>query len=244
MENLTNWCVYMHENRVSGKKYIGITSQKPTRRWANGNGYSRCPFFYAAIQKYGWDAFRHEILFTDLTQEDAEALEILLIRKYRTNDRTKGYNLATGGEVNRGFHRTEDFKKRLSETRKKYYTGERHNMYGKPRTAETVKKIRAAQAGRPKPAEACTHMREAAKRRWREDNITERERLRQLNKGGNSARARAVRCIDTGEIYPAMREAAEQKGVELSSLIRCCKGQRRTAGGLRWEYVEGVVSDD
>lgn len=108
MENLTNWCVYMHENRVNGKRYIGITSQKPTRRWANGNGYKHCPLFYHAIQKYGWDAFKHEILFTELTQEQAERLEMDLIEKYETQNTEKGYNLAEGGETNKGFHRTEE----------------------------------------------------------------------------------------------------------------------------------------
>ena len=96
MENLTNkttnWCVYMHEHRESGKKFIGITNQKPTNRWDNGRGYERCPRFYPAIQADGWDAFRHEILFTNLTQAEAELLEIELISKYGTQDPARGYN--------------------------------------------------------------------------------------------------------------------------------------------------------
>lgn len=118
MENLSNkknnWCVYMHENRINGKRYIGITSQKPTNRWGNGHGYKRCPFFYASILKYGWDTFRHEILYTNLTQDDAEKLEIELIAKYETQNPDKGYNLSSGGRVNSGFRRSEEFKKKLS----------------------------------------------------------------------------------------------------------------------------------
>lgn len=96
MENLTNWCVYMHENRTNGKRYIGITSQKPTRKWANGNGYKHCPTFYKAIQEHGWDAFKHEILYTELTQQQAERLERTLILKYETLNPDKGYNTASG----------------------------------------------------------------------------------------------------------------------------------------------------
>ena len=32
------WCVYMHTS-PSGKKYIGITSNKPKRRCDHGDGY-------------------------------------------------------------------------------------------------------------------------------------------------------------------------------------------------------------
>lgn len=97
MENLTNWCVYMHEHRATGQKYIGITEHKPTKRWQNGRGYKQHPRFYSAIQKYGWDAFRHEILFTDLTKEEAERLEAHLIDKYQTRNPAKGYNCEGGG---------------------------------------------------------------------------------------------------------------------------------------------------
>lgn len=244
MENLTNWCVYMHEHRESGKKYIGITSQKPTNRWQNGEGYQRCPLFYAAIQKYGWDAFRHEILYTGLTQSEAERLEVELIAKYETVDRAKGYNLATGGEVNCGFHRSEDFKRKVSEARTGVYAGERHNMYGVSKSEETREKIRAAQVGRPKAPETCQHMSDAAKLRWRPENQAEREHLREINIGGNHPQARPVRCVETGQTYDAARSAARAVGVGSSSIVRCCKGQRKTAAGYHWEYVEVVKDHD
>lgn len=62
MKNKNNWCVYMHTNNINGKRYIGI-SQNPKRRWKNGNGY-KTQLFGKAINKYGWDNFTHEILFT------------------------------------------------------------------------------------------------------------------------------------------------------------------------------------
>ena len=240
MENLTNWCVYMHENRVNGKKYIGITSQKPTNRWANGRGYNRCPLFYAAIQKYGWDAFRHDILFTGLTQAEAEQLEVELIAKYRTTDPEKGYNLATGGEVNAGFHRTDEFKQKVSAARTGVYAGERHSQYGKQRPEETREKIRAAQVGKPKAQGTKDRMSDAAKKRWGPDNVKEREHYRQLSLGSNSAKARAVRCIETGAVYGSISEASAETGAEGTGIVRCCKGQRQTAGGYRWEYAEAV----
>lgn len=243
MEKLTNWCVYMHENRVNGKKYIGITSMKPTKRWVNGHGYKQCPIFYAAIQKYGWDAFRHELLFTDLTQEEAEQLEVELIAKYQTQDRDKGYNVAAGGLVNAGFHRSEEFKQKVSKARKGVYAGERHNMYGIPRSEETKEKLRASNIGKTRSAEAKAKMSESAKRRWSADNIEEREHFRQLNLGGNSARARAVRCVETGAVYAAVREAGAKLGIDDGCIVRCCKGQRKTAGGYHWEYVEAVAEN-
>ena len=62
------YTVYRHTNKMNGKRYIGITKQKPERRWQNGYGYVGT-YFGNAISKYGWDAFEHEILFEGFTKE-------------------------------------------------------------------------------------------------------------------------------------------------------------------------------
>lgn len=234
----------MHENRINGKRYIGITSQKPTNRWGNGHGYKRCPFFYASILKYGWDTFRHEILYTNLTQDDAEKLEIELIAKYETQNPDKGYNLSSGGGVNSGFHRSEEFKQKVSETRKLRYSGKNHNRYGTHLSEETKKKIRDAQIGKPRKSDSCKKMSESAKKRWSSDNVLEREHLKVLNSGKNSPKAKAVRCIETGKIYSTITEASKNAHIDNSCIVRCCKGNRNTAGGYHWKYVKAVVDDE
>lgn len=88
------WCVYKHTS-PSGGIYIGITKQNPIVRWNNGFGYKRNPHFYNAIQKYGWNNFQHEIIFSNLTQEEAENYEKIFIAKYKNGG--KCYNILDGG---------------------------------------------------------------------------------------------------------------------------------------------------
>lgn len=138
------YTVYMHTNKVNGKKYIGMTSQNPITRWANGHGYRRQSRFKAAIMEYGWRNFTHEILYTGLTKEEAEKIEVELIEEYQTTDSRYGYNTDSGGISSITFGK--DHKKHLSEackgriiteeTRRKISeknTGENNPMYGKKR---------------------------------------------------------------------------------------------------------------
>ena len=74
---MKNYFVYCHKS-PSGKKYVGISQMSPQKRWANGAGYKKNFYFYRAIKKYGWNAFEHEILYQDLTLEEAKAIEIFL----------------------------------------------------------------------------------------------------------------------------------------------------------------------
>lgn len=93
----------MHTNKINNKKYIGITSDKPSRRWRkDGSGYKK-QHFSNAISKYGWDNFTHEILFAELTEEEALNKEKELIAKYNTTNPMFGYNITNGGDLSCGY---------------------------------------------------------------------------------------------------------------------------------------------
>lgn len=110
------WCVYCHTNKVNGKKYIGITSKTPNRRWGKEGIYYKTQFFYRAIQKYGWDTFEHEILYKELKEQDAKNKEIELIKKYNTKNREYGYNLTDGGDGSSGIIISEETRNNLRKS--------------------------------------------------------------------------------------------------------------------------------
>ena len=140
--------VYVHTNSINGKRYVGITSKaKPEHRWNSGRGYHENPHFYAAIQKYGWDNFTHEILFDGLSEEEAKRKEIELIREWNTQDSRYGYNMTSGGDGTPNCHPSEETRRKLSEARKKENLSEEtlrrrsEGLRGRKFTEEHKKKI-------------------------------------------------------------------------------------------------------
>lgn len=114
------WKVYVHTNRLNGKRYVGIISKpKVEHRWNGGRGYHENPHFNAAINYYGWDAFDHEILYTFQSDVDAKEMEKRLIYEWHLNDPAFGYNMTTGGDGTPGFHPSEETRAKLSDARKK-----------------------------------------------------------------------------------------------------------------------------
>lgn len=91
-----DFCVYIHTS-PSGKSYVGQTCGNPKRRWAGGYGYRSNKYFWAAIQKYGWDSFEHTIVAKGLNQDNANFLEKQFIRFLCSDDRRFGYNIQEGG---------------------------------------------------------------------------------------------------------------------------------------------------
>lgn len=105
-----NYKVYKH-TCPNGKVYIGITKDKPEKRWMSGWGYKTCIYFFKAIVKYGWINIKHEILFENLTKKEAEQKEIELISAYNSCDRNFGYNIDLGGSLHLKYQQDRaDFK--------------------------------------------------------------------------------------------------------------------------------------
>lgn len=205
------WLVYAHENRANGKRYIGITGQKPEKRWKNGLGYMGSPHFWAAIQKYGWDGFRHEILYTDLTQAEAERLEVELIAKYRTQDPAQGYNMAKGGNTTEGLKISPEGCRNISLA----HIGVRHS-------AKTRAKM--------------TESRRGSKNHFFGRHHTEGTVLKIVSAHGG----RAVLCVETGEVYISLGEVERKTGINRYQVSGCCnnKPSCHTAGGYHWRFTD------
>ena len=220
-----NYCVYVHTNKINGKKYIGQTRQKPTKRWGkDGTGYkpkkdNTCKF-WNAIQKYGWDNFEHEVLFENLSLEMANLLEEELIKKYNTTDDDFGYNMRFGGDNRR---LSEEIREKISTARKGHnygMIGENAPMYGKHHSEEARKKISKAIRGDNNPFYGKHHSEE-------------------LKRQMCELRGKKVICIETGVIYNSIREAVRDTGIRRCCIIAVLHNRQKTAGGFHWAcYIE------
>lgn len=159
------YTVYKHTS-PDGKVYIGITGQKPKRRWQNGNGYKQNKHLYNAIRKYTWKNFKHDILETGLTKEQACDLEIELIAKYDATNPKHGYNHAIGGEVNIP---SKETRRKLSESHKGIHP-----------SAETRQKLSELNKGKHLSAEHRRKIGESNKRAYLNPEL--RQKLSELNK--------------------------------------------------------------
>lgn len=100
--------VYCFTNKVNNKKYIGMTTRTLKERIEshkyeayNPNSLVYETPFKRAIRKYGIDGFKVEILFDNITREEAVKIEKELILKHQTYYKYKnsnGYNATIGGE--------------------------------------------------------------------------------------------------------------------------------------------------
>lgn len=50
-------------------------------------------------------------------------------------------------------------------------------------------------------------------------------------------RMRPVQCVETGEVYRSIKEAAEANNTAASSIGGVLRGERHKAGGYTWKYV-------
>lgn len=241
-QNTRIYQVYIHTNKENGKVYIGITSSNISKRaGSNGINYKKNTLFYRAIQKYGWDNFTHETLFTELTINEAAKIEQNLIAKYQSNNPLFGYNISSGGESgNSGCSMSEEMRKKRSAI----YSGEgnpcygkfgsEHPVYGRRHTEDEIRKIREWNIDKHVSDSTRAKLSKSRKEAgaWKgEKNPNYGNRL------GKAKQARRVKCLETGEEYDCIKSAALSKGVFANGISYCCRGTQNTAGGYHWSYI-------
>ncbi len=125
------------------------------------------------------------------------------------------YNSTIGGE---GYHPrvlSEDARRRISEAN-------RGNTYclGKTHTSETKEKLRAA-------------------------GLRDKDKWLARSHLGPASMAKAVICLDDGQVYPSASEAARAYDADKSAVIEVCcrKPYRRTAAGRVFRYVDDYNGD-
>ena len=222
--------VYQHRNKVNGKVYIGITSKSPEKRWGvNGNGYRSSPYFHSAILKYGWDNFEHNVLFVDLTREEACLKEQELIREFKSNDRHFGYNQTSGGDF---FTLSVEAKDKISRGMKGNKNGLEH-----PCSREKAEKISKAQKGKHLAQDHRQKLSEASKKRHVPCSYEKRRTLSR-----NYPHKRKVYCIELDKVFESVQSCGKSLGIPPTNITKLCKGRGKSLRGLHFEYINDTVN--
>ena len=209
--------IYKITNTINGKGYVG----KHSTANVNDNYFGSGVALKKAVVKYGRENFRKEILCYCHSEEELNDMEMHKIFKHGTYG--GGYNLTKGGEGKLGYKPSSESIKRASKSRREHYkknpeTGQRISMLAKKRTGRKNsfygKKLSISHI------EKMTAARVTA--------IT----------GANNPSARPVVCIETGVRYSLAKDAAAAVGLKYSTtILKCCKGTLKKAGGYTWRYA-------
>lgn len=228
---MENYKVYIHIF-PNLKVYIGITKQKLNDRWKNGLGYKTQTFMYKAINRYGWENIKHIVIRDNLTLEEAQAMEINLIKQYKSNQSKYGYNIANGGDGS--FAVSQQIREKISmavkgKTGHKWTEEEknRHSMLFKNRefTDEWRKKISQSKIGNKNSMFGKKH--------------TDEEKAKIAKSVSEHSKKRAVKCIENNTTYISISEAGRQLNISSSKISLVCSGKRKHTYNLHFKYVDG-----
>lgn len=204
----------------TGKVYIGQTIHPEKRIRAHKNSKDNS-YFHRAIQKYGFDAFKYEIIvkISSATKEELQKqlnkAEMFYIDLY--DSFKNGYNMTIGGDGCLGLICTDETRKKMAESQKG-----NQNHKGKPHSAETKQKMAESHKGE-KNHNYGKHFSEEHKKKISEALF---KAVLQLDKEGNIINR-----------YDSITTAAKLANTHCSHITQCCKGIRKTSGGYIWKYA-------
>lgn len=237
MAESKNYIVYKHTSPC-GKVYIGITRMDCNKRWQNGKGYVHNEYFYRAIEKYGWENFKHEILFENLDEETASNKEVELIKTYKSNEKEYGYNISTGGTINKGWKLCEETKDRLRKRQKEKgnWKGEKNPFYNSHRNGELNPFY-----GKKHNEETRNKMSENHCDISGDKNPMRRKEVAEKFFGSNNPKSRKVEQYDLKGNYiktwDCIKDVERELNINASNISSCCRGKYKYTHGFIFRYA-------
>lgn len=202
--------IYKVTNLINGKLYIGQTVRTLDER-KEEHFRKRKSILSQAIRKYGKENFVFEVIDTAETVEGLNEKEIQWITFYNCLT-PYGYNQCEGGGNTKGYHHSE-VSKMVMRDRKQNYTGGNNPFYGKHHTSTQRERWSGMRKG-------LMHLTAEQVQALRASHFTQR-----------------VLCVETGEVFDSIKEAAEKYSIKPTHITRVCKGLRKRTGGYHWKYV-------
>ena len=221
--------IYMYTS-PSGKKYIGQTIRSLVERSGKrGHGYRGCECFYSAIQKYGFDTFKKEIL-KEVKVSELDETEKEFIQRYNTLT-PNGYNISAGGQM-------------IGKSRKIRAVYQYSAVDGrlirewKGGASEIVREINIKGKN---ILENCligkTYMCHGYC--W---SYIKMEHFPIENKKVDNNRKEIKQYSLDGKkllrVFSSVSEAARESGCERSAIKRCCRGELHCHGGYVWRFSD------
>ena len=242
-------CIYKITNTITGDFYIGQT--RDFERRIRGHKNNPPSNMKDDVQEYGWNAFKFEIL-EECFIEDLARLEEQFIKTLNPP-----YNIR---------HSLQDMTEvcgKISESRKgiKFSQEHRKNIQKRMReqavdlfaksvvcleTQEVFESMveAAAKLGiKPQNISAALHGRQntAGGYTWKyaDDslNVAENVKIQTVNR-------KQILCIETGEIFHSIVEAANKKGTIFKGISNVLHGRAITSGGFHWKYADESLNGD
>lgn len=203
--------------------------------------------FYRAIRKYGFDSFEWRILEHCDTLDELNNAEVRWIKLVRECGH-KLYNIMAGGtggdcggsEYWRNNSPSPEMRDKISNSLKKYFKENEHPMKGKtceghPHSEETKKKLSVLKMGHKVSDETRDKLRKANIGKELQPHVI--QILKKRFAGKNNPSAKPIICLTTGEEFDYAKLAAIKYNIDLSAIIKCCRGKLKTYKKMRFAYI-------
>jgi len=136
--------IYKVTNLINNKIYIGQDSKNKQNYFGSGKIIKK------AINKYGIENFKKEILQICYNVDELNEAEKYWIEKLNSTNTDIGYNISFGGQSGwmLGLRHSDETKKSYSINRVSKLIGDRNGMYGKTHSEESKKKMSRPKSGK------------------------------------------------------------------------------------------------